>query len=93
MRLPFAGHLRRRSRRDDPAAFLARAGPDVDHPVRAGDHAHVVLDDDHGVAGVDQPVELTDQLLDVGRMQTGRRLVEDVERVPAAARAAARWRA
>ena len=48
-----------------------------------GDDAHVVLDDDHGVAGVDQPVELRHQLLDVGRVQAGRRLVEDVERVAA----------
>ena len=49
----------------------------------AGDHAHVVLDDDDGVAGVDQAVELRHQLLDVGGMQAGRRLVEDVERVAA----------
>ncbi len=44
----------------------------------AGDDPHLVLDDDHRIAGVDQAVELTQQLLDVRRVQTGRRLVEDV---------------
>ena len=57
------------------------------------DDAHVVLDDDDRVAGVDQPVELRHQPLDVGRVQAGRRLVEHVERVAALLRAAARSRA
>ncbi len=62
---------------------LTGAGPHVDDPVAGGDDAHVVLDDDHRVAGVDEPVELRQQLLDVGGMQPGRRLVEHVERVAA----------
>ena len=36
---------------------------------------------EHRVAGVDQPVQRDQQPLDVGEMQAGRRLVEDVERV------------
>ena len=47
---------------------------------------HVVLGDHDGVARVDQPVQLTVQQIDVGGMQTGGRLVEDVEGVPAAGR-------
>ena len=31
--------------------------------------------------GIDQPVQRAEQALDVGQMQTGRRLVEDVDRV------------
>ena len=42
-----------------------------------------MLDDDHRVAGVDQAFELRQQLVDVGRVQAGRRLVEDVERAAA----------
>ncbi|KAJ3057613.1 hypothetical protein HK102_011015, partial [Quaeritorhiza haematococci] len=42
---------------------------------------HLVFDDDHRVARRDQAVELPHQLLDVGRVQAGRRLVEDVEGV------------
>ena len=77
------GDLLRGARRHDPAALLARAGPEVDDPVRRSDHAHVVLDDHDGVAGVDQPVQLGHQHLHVGRVQAGRRLVQDVERVTA----------
>ena len=45
------------------------------------DHVEVVLDHEHGVAPVDQPLENLEQLLDVGEVRAGRRLVEDVERL------------
>ena len=69
---------------DDAAAVLAAAGSEVDDVVGTGDDGHVVLDDDHRVARVDQRVQLPRQQRDVDRMQAGRRLVEDEERVPAA---------
>jgi hypothetical protein len=53
------------------AAVLAGAGADVDHPVAAGDHGHVVLHHHDGVAGIHQPVQLRHQLLQVERMQAG----------------------
>ena len=65
------------------AAFFARAGTDIDHIVAGRNHAHVVLDDDHGVARFDQTVELRDQLFDVGGMQAGGWLVENIQRVAA----------
>jgi hypothetical protein len=40
-----------------------------------------VLDDDDRVAGLDEPVQDLEQLLDVGEVEAGRRLVEDVERL------------
>ncbi|CAM5594649.1 hypothetical protein SVIOM342S_04537 [Streptomyces violaceorubidus] len=49
--------------------------------VGARDHTHVVLDHDHRVPGVDQAVQLPHQHLDVGRVQTRRRLVEQVQGV------------
>ena len=45
------------------------------------DDVEVVLDHDDGVAGIDQPVENTEQLRHVVEVQTGRRLVQDVERL------------
>ena len=45
----------------------------------------VVLDHDHRVAGVDEPLQRADQHRDVGRVQAGGRLVEQVEPVLAAA--------
>jgi len=62
------------------ATSLTRARADFDLPVGGGDDALVVLDDDHGVAGVDETLQLRHQLVDVGGMKARGRLVEDVER-------------
>ncbi len=67
---------------DDQAALLAALGAEVDDPVGGLDHVEVVLDHDHGVAGVDEAVEHLEQPLHVGEVQAGRGLVEDVERAP-----------
>src|SRR5665809_165149 len=63
---------------DDPAAVVAGAGPQVDDPVGVRHDRLVVRDDDDRLAGVDEPVEQADQLLDVGEVEAGGRLVEDV---------------
>ena len=73
----------RGSRGDDAAPLIARSRADIDDPVTTGDHAHVVLDDDHGVAGFKQAVELHGELFDIRRVQTSRRLVEHAEGVAA----------
>jgi hypothetical protein len=64
---------------DDPAAVVAGAGAEVDDPVGVRHDRLVVLDDDDRLAGVDEPVEQAEQLLDVGEVQAGGRLVEDVD--------------
>ena len=69
----------RRALEDDPAAVVAGAGAEVDDPVGVGHDRLVVLDDDDRLAGVDEPVEQAEQLLDVGEVQAGGRLVEDVD--------------
>src|SRR5690242_6252261 len=43
-----------RACRDDLAAGVAALGAEVDDPVGGLDHLEIVLDDDHGVALVDQ---------------------------------------
>lgn len=65
---PRKRHFRRRACGDDPPAFVAGAGADVDHPVARRRHLHVVVDEDDAVAGVDQGVELAEQALDIGRV-------------------------
>ena len=64
-----------------PGVAAARA--EVDDPVGGGDGVEVVLDQHDRVAGVDEPVQLAQQQRDVGRVQPGGGLVEQVERVPA----------
>ena len=56
------------------------SGPEVDDPVGRLDDLEVVLDDEHGVAGVDEVVQHLQQQLDVGEVQAGGRLVQQVER-------------
>jgi hypothetical protein len=63
---------------------IATARTEVDDPVRGGDRVEVVLDEDDGVAGVDEQVQLPEQQGDVSRVETRRRLVEQVQRMAAA---------
>ena len=74
--------LLRRARRDDRPAARAALRAEVDDPVGGLDHVEVVLDHDHRVAAVDQPVQHLEQQAHVLEVQAGRRLVEDVERAP-----------
>ena len=64
---------------DDPAAVVAGAGAKVDDPVGVRHDRLMVLDDDGRLAGVNEPVEQAEQLVDVGEVEAGGRLVEDVD--------------
>src|SRR5580692_5835710 len=68
-----------RALEDDPAAVVAGAGAEVDDPVGVRHDRLVVLDDNDRLTGVDEPVEEAEQLLYVGEVQAGGRLVEDVD--------------
>ena len=46
--------LLRRPGRDEVAALVAALRAEVDHPVRGLDDVEVVLDDDDGVAALDE---------------------------------------
>src|SRR5215207_931677 len=78
--LRYLRDLLRRAGGDHFAAGLAALGAEVDDPVRLLDHVEVVLDHEHGVAAVDEPLQHLEQLLDVREVESGRGLVEDVER-------------
>ena len=69
----------RRSGGDDLTAGVTALRPEVDDVVGGLDHVHVMLDQDHGVPGIDQAVERGEQALDVGEVEAGGRLVEDVD--------------
>src|SRR5581483_3784320 len=66
---------------DEAAAGVAALGAEVDHPVGALDDLEVVLDHDERMAALDEPGEADEELVDVGQVKPGRRLVEDEERV------------
>ena len=54
---------------DDLAARLAALGAEVDQVVGLLDHVEIVLDHEHRVAAVDEPLQRLEQLLDVGEVQ------------------------
>ncbi len=74
-----------RSRVDDVATVLARAGPDVDDVIGDADRVLVVLDDQHRVAQLAQAHQGVDQPTVVALVQPDRRLVEHVEHTDQAA--------
>jgi len=69
----------RRALEHDPATVVPRPGPEVDDPVGVGHHGLVVLDHDDRLSRVHELVEKPEQVLDIGEMQTVRRLVEHVD--------------
>ena len=71
--------LRGRPGRRDPAARLARAGPEVDKVVGRLDDLAVVLDQDQRVAQVAEVPQGAEQPAVVARVQPDRRLVEHVD--------------
>src|SRR5215213_4876839 len=65
---PGLTHLLRGSRRDDAPAVVACAWAQIDHPVRPGDHSHVVFGHYYRVARIDEAMQLRIQEVHVGRM-------------------------
>ena len=57
----------------------ASLGPEVDDPVRGLDDVQVVLDDDDGVALVDQRLQDGQEFTDVLEVQTRGGLVQDID--------------
>src|SRR5437763_1502317 len=69
---------------DQFAALVASLRAEVDDIIGRLDHVQVVLDHHDGVTVVDQPVQALQQPIDVGEVQTGGRLVQNVQVVFAA---------
>src|SRR5256885_4405922 len=67
---------------DDFAALIPAFRAEVDDVIGGLEYVEVVLDDDHGVAGVDQAMQDVQQPLDIGEVQAGGRLIEDIEGLP-----------
>ena len=66
---------------NDLAARRAATGAELEQMIRLAHDRFLVLDDEHGVAAIAQPLHHADELAHVARMQADARLVEDEERV------------
>src|SRR5438128_1182846 len=75
------GNVLRRSRRDYFTARMAALWPEVDDMVGRLDHVEVMLDHEHRVSRVHETIQALEQPDDIGEMEAGGWLVEDVQRV------------
>src|SRR5437899_9037622 len=69
-----------RALRDDAAAAFAALGAKVDDPVGLLDDVEMVLDDEHGVAEINEALQHVEELANVIEVQAGGGFVENVER-------------
>ena len=74
--------LLRRPTRNNPAALFSAARAHVDDVVGIFNHIQVVFDDKDGGSVFNQRLEYTEENLDIRRVKTDRRLIEDEDRVP-----------
>ena len=70
---------------EDFAAPTAAFRSQVDNPVSGFDHVEIVLNYHNGIALIAQFMQYVEQLLNIGEVQTGGRLVENIPRLPGAA--------
>ncbi len=78
-RRPRGDEITRRPLEDDTSAVVTGARSDVDDPVGVRHHRLMVLDDDDRLSRVDEAIEQTEQVLDIGEMQAGGRLVQHID--------------
>ena len=78
-RIGIAHDLGRRALGDDMAAMHAGAGADVEHVIGEANRVLVMLDHDHGIAEVAQPLQRVEQARIVALVQADRGLVQHVE--------------
>ena len=71
----------RRSGGKQGSSFSSTFRPDIDHVVSNLDDVEVVLDDQHRVTLIYQRVQNVQEHADVFEVKSGRRFVQDVERV------------
>ena len=81
VRLLHSRHLFRRTLGHHASALLAALRSQVEDPIGIADHVHVVLDDNDAVAQVGQPMQHLQQFTDIVEMQTGGRLVQQIQRL------------
>ena len=74
-----------RSGDEDLAAATAAFRSQVDNPVSGFDHVEIVFNHHNGIALIAQFMQYVEQLLNIGEVQTGGRLVENIQCLPGAA--------
>ena len=87
IRLRDLSHLLRRSPGNHHAAAVSAFRPHINNIIRSLYHIQIVLYNNHGVAAVCETVQNLNQLVHVRKMQPGRRLIQNIDRLSGAAAA------
>ncbi len=58
---------------------MSRSRSQIDDPIGVSDHREVVLDDDYRFTGVNKAVEQIQQVVDIGEVESGCGLIENVD--------------
>lgn len=74
-------HFLRRALGDKLAAGIATFGTELDQVIGIGEDVKVMLDDDDGVAGIDELVQDMEEALNVGEVKADGRFLEEIEMV------------
>ena len=65
---------------DDISAAISAFRAEVDYPVCGFYHVQIMLDNDHGITALDEFIEYGEELIDVFKMETRCRLIQNIER-------------
>lgn len=76
------GHFLRRSARNHGSAAVSALRSDINNIVRRLDDIQIVFDDNDGISALGQAVQNLHQFVDIRKMKSRRRLVENVDRFP-----------
>jgi hypothetical protein len=71
--------LFRRPAGDDFASIRARLWAKINNVIGLCDHAEIVLDDNHRVSFVDEPMQHAEKQFNVGHVQTDRGFLEQIQ--------------
>src|SRR5260370_3248831 len=74
-----AGHLLGRALSNDAASGFAAFRTKIDNPIGLLNYVEMVLDDEHGIAKVDEAIEDVKELFYVVKMQASGGLVQDIK--------------
>jgi hypothetical protein len=75
-----ARNLLRRALSHQAAAIFPALWTEVKNPVRVPDYVQIMLDDDHRIAQIGEPMQDVEELLNIVKMQPGRGFVQKIKR-------------
>ena len=74
-------HFLRRASNNDAAAVVSTFRSQIDYPIGGLDNIHIVLNYDDRIPRVDQAMQNVQKFFHIVKMQSGGRLIQNIERI------------